>query len=141
MQKRKLGKSGLEVSALALGCMGYGVAREIPDRKEMIVLIRKAVERGVDFFDTAEAYGPFAKEEMVGEALRPLREQVKIATKFGWDIDPETGVHHGGLNSKPEGFVTLPCREREVSALAVAGAAPGCGYGPRRRQTSIVHRT
>ena len=83
MQKRKLGKSGLEVSALALGCMGYGVAREIPDRKEMIVLIRKAVERGVDFFDTAEAFGPFANEEMVGEAFRPLREQVKIATKFG----------------------------------------------------------
>jgi aryl-alcohol dehydrogenase-like predicted oxidoreductase len=101
MQKRKLGKSGLEVSALALGCMGYGVAREIPDRKEMIALIRAAVERGVDFFDTAEAYGPFTNEEMVGEALAPLREQVKIATKFGWDIDPDTGVHHGGVNSKP----------------------------------------
>jgi len=102
MQKRKLGKSGLEVSALALGCMGYGVARDIPDRKEMIALIRTAVERGVDFFDTAEAYGPFTNEEMVGEALAPLRGRVKIATKFGWDIDPETGVHHGVVNSKPD---------------------------------------
>ena len=90
------------MSALALGCMGYGKAREIPDRKEMIDLIRKAVERGVDFFDTAEVYGPFTNEEMVGEALAPLRDQVKIATKFGWDVDPDTGVHHGGVNSKPD---------------------------------------
>ena len=102
MQKRKLGKSGLEVSALSLGCMGYGKAREIPDRKEMIALIRKAVERGIDFFDTAEVYGPFTNEEMVGDALLPLRNQVKIATKFGWDIDADTGVHHGGVNSKPD---------------------------------------
>ena len=102
MHKRKLGKSGLEVSALGLGCMGYGIARDIPDRKEMIVLIRKAVERGVDFFDTAEVYGPFTNEEMVGEALMPLRDQVKIATKFGWDVDADTGVHHGGVNSKPD---------------------------------------
>jgi aryl-alcohol dehydrogenase-like predicted oxidoreductase len=101
MQKRKLGKSGLEVSALSLGCMGYGKAREIPDRKEMIALIRKAVERGIDFFDTAEVYGPFTNEEMVGDALLPLRNQVKIATKFGWDVDADTGVHHGGVNSKP----------------------------------------
>jgi aryl-alcohol dehydrogenase-like predicted oxidoreductase len=99
---RKLGKSGFEVSALALGCMGYGIAREIPDRREMIALIRKAVERGVDFFDTAEAYGPFANEEMVGEALEPLRDQVKIATKFGWDIDLDTGEHHGEVNSKSD---------------------------------------
>src|SRR3954452_5016263 len=101
MLKRKLGNSGLEVSALALGCMGYGSARELRDRTEMIALIRKAVERGIDFFDTAESYGPFTNEEMVGEALKPLRNQVKIATKFGWDIDPDTGVHHGGVNSKP----------------------------------------
>jgi aryl-alcohol dehydrogenase-like predicted oxidoreductase len=87
MQKRKLGKSGLAVSALSLGCMGYGKAREIPDREEMIALIRKAVERGIDFFDTAEVYGPFTNEEMVGDALPPLRNQVKIATKFGWDVD------------------------------------------------------
>jgi adenylate cyclase len=103
MQERKLGSSGLEVSALALGCMGYGKAREIPDRKEMIDLIRKAVERSIDFFDTAEVYGPFTNEEMMGEALLPLRERVKIATKFGWDVDPDTGVHHGGVNSKPIG--------------------------------------
>ena len=102
MQKRKLGKGGLEVSALSLGAMGYGISREIPDRSEMIALIRRAVERGVDFFDTAEVYGPFTNEEMVGEALAPFRAQVKIATKFGWDVDPETGVHRGGLNSKPD---------------------------------------
>jgi aryl-alcohol dehydrogenase-like predicted oxidoreductase len=98
---RKLGNSGLEVSALSLGCMGYGKARELQDRTEMITLIRKAVERGIDFLDTAESYGPLTNEEMVGEALMPLRDQVKIATKFGWDIDPDTGVHHGGVNSRP----------------------------------------
>jgi aryl-alcohol dehydrogenase-like predicted oxidoreductase len=101
MEKRKLGISGLEVSALSLGCMGYGPARELQDRAQIIALIRKAVERGIDFFDTAESYGPFTNEEMVGEALLPLRDQVKIATKFGWDIDPDTGVHHGSVNSKP----------------------------------------
>jgi len=102
MQKRELGSSGLKVSALSLGCMGYGKARELQDRAEMIDLIRKAVERGIDFFDTAEVYGPFTNEEMVGEALAPLRDQVQIATKFGWDIDATTGVHHGGVNSKPD---------------------------------------
>ena len=101
MQKRRLGQ-GLEVSALSLGCMGYGKAREIPDRAEMIVLLRQAVERGIDFIDTAESYGPLTNETMVGEALAPLRDQVKIATKFGWDIDPDTGVHHGGVNSRPD---------------------------------------
>ncbi|MBX5181473.1 aldo/keto reductase [Rhizobium sp. NZLR5] len=101
MQKRKLGQ-GLEVSALSLGAMGYGKARELPDRAEMIALIRAAVERGMDFFDTAEVYGPFTNEEMVGEALQPVRGKVKIATKFGWDVDPDTGVHHGGVNSKPD---------------------------------------
>ena len=101
MEKRKLGTGGLEVSALSLGCMGYGKARELQDRPQMIALIRKAVERGIDFFDTAESYGPLTNEAMVGEALKPLRDQVKIATKFGWDIDPDTGVHHGGVNSKP----------------------------------------
>jgi aryl-alcohol dehydrogenase-like predicted oxidoreductase len=102
MLRRRLGNSSLEVSALSLGCMGYGKAREIPDRAEMIVLIRQAFERGVDFFDTAESYGPLTNEEMVGEALGPIRERVKIATKFGWDIDPTTGVHHGGVNSRPD---------------------------------------
>jgi aryl-alcohol dehydrogenase-like predicted oxidoreductase len=103
MQKRKLGNSNLEVSALGLGCTGmtslYGPAA---DKQEMIALIRAAVERGVTFFDTAEAYGPFANEELVGEALAPLRDQVVIATKFGWDIDPNTGARSGGLNNRPE---------------------------------------
>jgi aryl-alcohol dehydrogenase-like predicted oxidoreductase len=103
MQKRKLGNSNLEVSALGLGCMGmssaYGPAK---DKQEMISLIRTAVERGITFFDTAEAYGPFANEELVGEALAPLRDQVVIATKFGFDIDPETGQRRGGVNSRPE---------------------------------------
>lgn len=100
MIKRKLGQ-GLEVSALSLGAMGYGKARELPDRAEMIALIRAAVERGMDFFDTAEVYGPWTNEEMVGEALAPMRNKVRIATKFGWDVDQDTGEHRGGVNSKP----------------------------------------
>ncbi len=100
MEKRKLGQ-GLEVSALSLGAMGYGKSRDIPDRAEMISLLRKAVDHGMDFFDTAETYGPWTNEMMVGEAFRGLREKVKIATKFGWDIDQGTGEHRGGVNSKP----------------------------------------
>jgi aryl-alcohol dehydrogenase-like predicted oxidoreductase len=102
MQTRKLGNSGLEVSALGLGCMGmsfgYGPAG---DKKEMISVIRSAVERGVTFFDTAEVYGPFTNEELVGEALAPFREQVVIATKFGFKLDPNTGKQ-AGLDSRPE---------------------------------------
>ena len=102
MQKRKLGKSNLEVSALGLGCMGmsfgYGPAA---DKKEMISLIRTAVERGVTFFDTAEVYGPFTNEELVGEALAPLRDQVVIATKFGWAPNAEDGGKWTALNSGP----------------------------------------
>src|SRR5437879_143428 len=102
MQKHKLGKSNLEVSALGLGCMGmsfsYGPP---PDKQEMITLIRAAVERGVTFFDTAEIYGPFTNEAVVGEALAPFRDEVVIATKFGFDIDPQTGAQRG-LNSRPE---------------------------------------
>jgi aryl-alcohol dehydrogenase-like predicted oxidoreductase len=98
MQKRRLGNSGLEVSAIGLGCMGmssgYGPAG---DKQEMIALIRAAVERGVTFFDTAEVYGPFANEELVGEALAPFRDQVVIATKFGFKLDTE-----GGVDSRPE---------------------------------------
>jgi aryl-alcohol dehydrogenase-like predicted oxidoreductase len=101
MQKRKLGKSSLEVSVIGLGCMGmsygYGPAAE---KKEMISLIRTAVERGVTFFDTAEVYGPFTNEELVGEAFAPFREQVVIATKFGFKIDPATGKQ-AGLDSRP----------------------------------------
>src|SRR5712691_1028135 len=103
MQKRKLGKSNLEVSAIGLGCMGmsfgYGPAA---DKKEMISLIRSAVERGVTFFDTAEVYGPFTNEELVGEALAPFHDQVVIATKFGFAPDPNGGPGWSALNSRPE---------------------------------------
>jgi aryl-alcohol dehydrogenase-like predicted oxidoreductase len=102
MQKRKLGKSNLEVSAIGLGCMGmsfgYGPA---VDRQEGIRVIRAAVERGITFFDTAEVYGPYTNEELVGEALAPFRGQVVIATKFGFDLDPNDGSQRG-LNSRPE---------------------------------------
>jgi aryl-alcohol dehydrogenase-like predicted oxidoreductase len=101
MQKRRLGKSNLEVSALGLGCMGmsFGLG-PAADKKEMISLIRAAVERGVTFFDTAEVYGPYTNEELVGEALSPLRKQVAIATKFGFKLDPATG-RQTGLDSHP----------------------------------------
>jgi aryl-alcohol dehydrogenase-like predicted oxidoreductase len=102
LQKRRLGNSNLEVSAIGLGCMGlsfgYGPAVE---KQQGIALIRAAVERGVTFFDTAEVYGPFTNEELVGEALAPFREQVVIATKFGFDLDPQTGQQRG-LDSRPE---------------------------------------
>jgi aryl-alcohol dehydrogenase-like predicted oxidoreductase len=101
MQKRKLGKSNLEVSALGLGCMGlsFGLGPAV-DKKDGIALIRVAVERGVTFFDTAEVYGPFTNEELVGEALAPFREQVAIATKFGFKLDSATGKM-AGLDSRP----------------------------------------
>src|SRR5436190_4329820 len=103
MQKRKLGNSNLEVSALGLGCMGMSRAfAPIPDRQEMIALIRTAVERGVTFFDTAEVYGAFKNEELVGEALEPVRNQVVIATKFGGNLDLNTGANLGGQNSQPK---------------------------------------
>jgi len=102
MKQRKLGKSNLEVSAIGLGCMGmsfgYGPAA---DKKEMIALIRSAVDQGVTFFDTAEVYGPFTNEELVGEALAPFRAKVAIATKFGFKLDPNTGKQ-AGLDSRPE---------------------------------------
>jgi aryl-alcohol dehydrogenase-like predicted oxidoreductase len=103
MQKRKLGNSNLEVSSLGLGCMGmsfsYGPAG---DKREMISLLRAAVERGITFFDTAEVYGPFANEELVGEALSPVRDRVVIATKFGFKLDPNGGPKWIGLDSRPE---------------------------------------
>jgi aryl-alcohol dehydrogenase-like predicted oxidoreductase len=103
MQKRRLGKSNLEVSAIGFGCMGmsfgYGPAK---DKQEMIPVIRAAVERGVTFFDTAEVYGPFANEELVGEALAPFRGKVAIATKFGFKPDPSGGPRWSGLDSRPE---------------------------------------
>jgi aryl-alcohol dehydrogenase-like predicted oxidoreductase len=98
MQNRKLGKSGLEVSAIGLGCMGMSFSYGPPaDKQEMISLLRSAVELGVTFFDTAEVYGPFTNEELVGEALSPYRGQVVIATKFGFKLDPK-----GGLDSRPD---------------------------------------
>src|SRR5256885_16219157 len=102
MQKRKLGKGNLEVSAIGLGCMGlsFGLGPAV-DKQAGISLIRAAVERGVTFFDTAEAYGPFANEELVGEALGPFRGRVAIATKFGFKFDPNTGKQ-AGLDSRPE---------------------------------------
>ena len=103
MQKRRLGTRGPEVSAVGLGCMGttssYGPA---PERREMISLLRSAVELGTTFFDTAEAYGPFVNEELVGEALAPLREQVVIATKFGFELDPAGERESVGVDSRPE---------------------------------------
>jgi aryl-alcohol dehydrogenase-like predicted oxidoreductase len=103
MQKRRLGTRGPEVSAIGLGCMGttssYGPT---PDRQEMISLLRSAVELGVTFFDTAEAYGPFVNEELVGEALAPFREQVVIAAKFGFELDPTGDREQLGVDSRPE---------------------------------------
>jgi aryl-alcohol dehydrogenase-like predicted oxidoreductase len=112
MQKRKLGNSNLEVSAIGLGCMGMSFGYGPPaDKQAMISLIRSAVERGVTFFDTAEVYGPFTNEELVGEALAPFRGQVVIATKFGWKLDPQTGKGVG-LDSRPEHI-------REVAAASL----------------------
>src|SRR5689334_18575455 len=102
MKKRKLGKSGLEVSAIGLGCMGMSFGYGPPkDKQEMIALLHAAVERGVTFFDTAEVYGPFTNEELVGEGLAPFREQVVIATKFGFKLDPKGGQSMG-VDSRPE---------------------------------------
>ena len=103
MDKRTLGTNGLEVSAIGLGCMSMtGGYSDRPDRQEMISLIRTAVDRGVTFFDTAEIYGPHANEELVGEALAPHRDQVVIATKFGWDIDAKVRRPSGRVTSRPE---------------------------------------
>jgi aryl-alcohol dehydrogenase-like predicted oxidoreductase len=103
MDKRTLGTSGLEVSAIGLGCMSMtGGFSATPDRQEMISLIRTAVDRGVTFFDTAEIYGPYANEELVGEALAPFKGQVVIASKFGFDIDPAERKPRGGVTSRPD---------------------------------------
>src|SRR6187200_404038 len=117
MKKRKLGNSGLEVSTIGLGCMGMSFGYGPPkDKQEMISLLRAAVERGVTFFDTAEVYGPFTNEEMVGEALRPVRDRVVIATKFGFKIDPEKGTQ-SGLDSRP-GHIREVC-EASLKRLGV----------------------
>jgi len=115
MQKRKLGKSNLEVSALGLGCMGMSFSYGPPaDKQEMITLIRKAVERGVTFFDTAEVYGPFTNEELVGEALAPFHGQVAIATKFGFDLDPKFDPR--GMQGPPN----LDSRPQHIKQVAEA---------------------
>ena len=102
MQKRKLGRTNLEVSAVGLGCMGMSFGYGPPkDKRQMISVIRAAVERGVTFFDTAEVYGPFTNEELVGEALAPFRKEVVIATKFGFQLNPASGKQIG-LDSRPE---------------------------------------
>ena len=103
MEKRKLGKSNLEVSALGLGCMGMSFSYGPPkDRQEMITLIRAAVDRGITFFDTAEVYGPHTNEDLLGEALEPVRDKVVIATKFGFNLNPDGSPGWQGLNSRPE---------------------------------------
>src|SRR5579875_959184 len=103
MEKRRLGKSNLEVSALGLGCMGMSFSYGPPkDKQEMISLIHAAVERGITFFDTAEVYGPLTNEELVGEALAPFRDQVLIATKFGWAPGAPGEARWSTLNSRPE---------------------------------------
>jgi aryl-alcohol dehydrogenase-like predicted oxidoreductase len=103
MQRRKLGKSNLEVSAIGLGCMGMTYAYGPPaDKKEMIALLRTAVDRGVNFFDTAEVYGPFTNEELIGEGLSPVRRKVVIATKFGFRMKPDGSPGMAGLDSRPE---------------------------------------
>jgi aryl-alcohol dehydrogenase-like predicted oxidoreductase len=117
MQKRKLGNSGLEVSAIGLGCMGMSASYGPPkDKREMIPLLRAAVERGVTLFDTAEVYGPFTNEELVGEALAPLRGQVAIATKFGFDIDPGSGSRR----KRDDGSPALDSRPEHIRAVAEA---------------------
>jgi aryl-alcohol dehydrogenase-like predicted oxidoreductase len=103
MQKRKLGNSNLEVSALGLGCMGMSFSYGPPkDKQEMIALLHSAVDRGITFFDTAEVYGPFTNEELLGEALSPVRDKVVIATKFGFNLNPDGSPGWQGLNSRPE---------------------------------------
>src|SRR2546425_9933153 len=156
MKKRILGKSNLEVSALGLGCMGMSFSYGPPkDKQEMTSLIRAAVERGVTFFDTAEVYGPYLNEELVGEALAPFRKQVVIATKFGFDLSPDSdprGMKGApGLNSRPEHIkeaVEGSLRRLKVDSIDllyqhrvdpnvpiedVAGARKGRGRGGKRK--------
>src|SRR5438067_13752687 len=112
MQKRKLGKSNLEVSAIGLGCMGMSFSYGPPkDKKEMTDLLHAAMDRGITFFDTAEVYGPFLNEELVGEALAPFRGKVAIATKFGFKLDPATG--------KPAGLDSRPAHIKEVAEASL----------------------
>jgi len=135
MQKRKLG-SNLEVSAIGLGCMGMSFnLGPAMDKKDGISLIRAAVERGVTFFDTAEVYGPFTNEELVGEALAPFRDKVVIATKFGWEANPADGGKWNTLNSRPEHIQKVAeasLKRLKVDAIALAAGAD-CHGGRRVR--------
>jgi aryl-alcohol dehydrogenase-like predicted oxidoreductase len=121
MQNRKLGKGGLEVSAMGLGCMGMSFSYGPPkDKQEMISLLRTAVERGITFFDTAEVYGPFTNEELVGEALAPFKGKVAIATKFGFKLNPDGSPGFQGLNSTPERIRQVAedsCKRLKVDAI------------------------
>ena len=147
MDKRTLGTSGLEVSAIGLGCMSMtGGYSDKPDRQEMISLIRTAVDRGVTFFDTAEIYGPYANEELVGEALAPYQDQVVIATKFGWDIDPVERKPRGRVTSRPEVIeqrrrrLAAAARRRRHRPLLPAPRRPGRAHRGRRRRGQGTHR-
>ena len=136
MKKRKLGKSNLEVSAIGLGCMGMSFGYGPPaDKTEMISLIRSAVELGVNFFDTAEVYGPFTNEELVVEALAPLREQVVIATKFGFKPDPNGGPRWSVLDSSPKHIkeVAEASLKRHQAPPAAGQLWPAGGPGWSRR--------
>lgn len=137
MPTRELGSQGLTVSAIGLGCMGLNYHRgPAPDRKELIALIRAAVERGVSFFDTAEVYGPFTNEELVGEALEPFRKDVVIATKFGFDLSPSGS---GGLNSRPERI--RQAAEGSLKRLRIAAIDLFCtGSIPTSRSRMLLAR-
>ena len=142
MQKRKFGNSNLEVSAFGLGCMGMSVGYgPASDKKEMISLIRTAVERGVTFFDTAEAYGPFTNEELVGEALAPVRKQVVIATKFGCKPDPNGGT---ALNTRWTAQDSRPEHVKEVAEASLKRLKDRCHRfvlsAPRRSQRADRRR-
>ena len=137
MQKRKLGKSNLEVSGLGLGCMGmsfaYGPAA---DKQQMVALLKAAVDRGITFFDTAEVYGPFINEELVGEALGPFRSQVVIATKFGFDVSPgsDPRVHRLDENIAAVAVELTPEDLREINSAASKITVQGARYPERLEQ-------
>ena len=123
MQKRRLGKSDLEVSTIGLGCMGMSFSYGPPaDKQKMISLLQTAVERGITFFDTAEVYGPFTNEELVGEALSPFHNKIAIATKFGFKLDPNGGPKWIGLDSRPEHI-------RQVAEAFLLGKIDDSGEG------------
>jgi aryl-alcohol dehydrogenase-like predicted oxidoreductase len=134
MQKRKLGNSGLEVSALGLGCMRMSFGDKPTDKQEMITFLHKAVERGVTFFDTAEVYGPFTNEELVGEALEPFKGKVVIATKFGWkhgEKGPHPSVARTAARSRSSGWLkprSNVCGSRRLTCSTSTGLTRMCRW-------------